>query len=772
MNKEKNTYDEVINELKSQIDDIKRNEQWFLRIIDRSALGIAVAQGNPPRFVFINDGLTKISGYSKEEFLTMSDEEIVNLIHPDDKDVFFSRYSSRLNGNVEPFDYEVRVITSNKTTKWLQIISENITYNNAPAVIASFIDISEKKIAEEKLDKSKELYKQLFYNIPVSIFYYDKDLIISAFNDRFVDLLQSSKEKLTNLDMHNLKDKRILECLNAPIKNECGFYEGPYFATTSSAEIVISMKTEPIKDESGFVTAGIGIIEDITKRFEAETALLQNEALMRAVIEGSPVPLVIISEDGRHFEFANNRFLITFGYEIEEISSVEEWMHKAYPDKKYRDYVVSEWTKDITDLIENGNEPEPREFKVTCKDGSQSYINFNVTMVGKKTLVACHDITESKKAEVELLKAKKIESLGVLAGGIAHDFNNILTGVLGNLSIALLQLDENDKSYTAVAVAEKAALRARDLTRQLLTFSQGGAPVKKITSIYNLVKDTVDFVLSGSSIKGTIDRDENLWNADVDESQISQVIQNIVLNSRQALSDNGEIIINISNYNNKKNKSFEKGRFIKISIKDNGKGISEAIKQNIFDPFFTTREKGSGLGLSVTYSIIKNHGGHIEVNSEEGEGAEFVVYIPATNDSIKSDIKKDEIKMQNKGTVLVMDDDELVMTVCLNMLKFLGYEHLASYNGEEALQIFNEYKEKGQTIDVVIADLTVPGGMGGKELVRKLKIIDPEVKVIVSSGYSNDPVMANYEEYGFSGVTQKPYRIEEIDEVLQKVISL
>lgn len=390
------------------------------------------------------------------------------------------------------------------------------------------------------------------------------------------------------------------------------------------------------------------------------------------------------------------------------------------------------------------------------------------------TVLVFRDVTEKRKMEEGILKVKteKMESISILAGGIAHDFNNILTAVLGNITIAKMYTVSNPKVLRLLTEAEKASLAAKSLTQQLLTFSKGGAPVRKPVSIPELLKDTAEFALSGSKTGCTFSMEEDLWLVEIDAGQISQVMNNLLINADQAMPAGGIITVRAENVvvRGKEGLPLKNGDYVRISVEDEGIGIPESHLQRIFEPYFTTKQKGSGLGLATSYSIIKNHGGCITVESELGRGTTFHVYLPAFMGGLEVEEKELNTPVGGKERVLLMDDDESVLEVTSEVLSFLGYGVEVARDGEEALERYTKATERGEPFDVVIVDLTIRGKMGGKETIQNLLQIDPGVKAVVSSGYSDDPVMANFREYGFKGVVAKPYTIEELSETLKRVI--
>ncbi|MBN1619463.1 PAS domain S-box protein [candidate division WOR-3 bacterium] len=380
------------------------------------------------------------------------------------------------------------------------------------------------------------------------------------------------------------------------------------------------------------------------------------------------------------------------------------------------------------------------------------------------------DITEKFRIEQELFKVDKLETVGLLAGGIAHDFNNMLAGILANISLAKILKDEEEK-IKFLEKAEKGVDRAKDLTTQLLVFSKGGDPVKNVVSLKDLLRETASFAVTGSKSKCEFIFSENLTNVEADPGQISQVVNNIVINADHAMPDGGIIRIEAENYSVGKVSTLplKDGNYVRISVKDEGLGIAPENLKKIFDPFYSTKKKGSGLGLAICYTIVKNHGGHISVYSEQGKGSLFSIYLPATD---AEDTTKEKIKeiVYGKGKILIMDDEPDIRESSIEMISYMGYECDSVSDGKQALSYYSDKLEKGEKYDAVILDLTVPGEMGGKEAMKLIKEIDIDAIGIVSSGYSDDPVLSNFSNYGFSGRIIKPFKIEELSELLSELL--
>jgi PAS domain S-box-containing protein len=383
------------------------------------------------------------------------------------------------------------------------------------------------------------------------------------------------------------------------------------------------------------------------------------------------------------------------------------------------------------------------------------------------------DITERRELEEELIKHQKLESLGILAGGIAHDFNNILTAVMGYLSLIRSAIKPGDRLLPLVEGSERAALRAKDLTQQLLTFSKGGVPIKKIISLTVLLRDAASFATAGSGVQCRFSLSDNLWLVDADEGQISQVVNNLVINAAQAMPQGGTISITAANVpaGSEKDLPLKGQDYVRFSVSDEGIGIPHDYLQKIFDPYFTTKQRGSGLGLATCYSIVRNHDGMLTVQSELGRGSTFYVYLPAATRVAVPAAAPGGEAITGRGRVLIMDDEDAVREIAGKMLEHIGYEVALARDGDEMLAMYREARENGAPFAAVIMDLTISGKMSGKDAIVRLLALDPGAKAIVSSGYANDPIMSCYKDYGFLGVVPKPYRIEEIGAELRKVLT-
>jgi len=508
--------------------------------------------------------------------------------------------------------------------------------------------------------------------------------------------------------------------------------------------------------------------KEMAERSGAEMALRASEERLQTIVDQSPMGIILWDTTFcvRQWNPAAEKI---FGYLADEAIGLPA---KRFLPQSIHPYIDKIWQKLIStrDGVRSHNENITKEGKIILCDWFNTPIcDSSGTILGALSLV--ENVTERMRTEKELLKMEKLESTGILAGGIAHDFNNILTAVLGNINLSLFDDQLSDKTRKLLISAEKASIRAKDLTQQLLTFAKGGEPIRESTSLAEIIKDSATFVLHGGNVSCTYELPDTLWYAVVDRGQISQVIQNIVLNSRHSMPKGGTISIfgeNVLPAEDSFGLLDPERIYVKIRIKDSGIGIPANLLDKIFDPYFSTKQEGSGLGLAITHSIINKHHGHILVNSEQGMGTEFVIYLPATLRPADEKNMQREVKPTARSLwVLVVDDDPSIQLILEKMLQQLGHNVVLTSDGREAIEVYRDRQASTDPIDLVILDLTIPGGLGGKETMVKLQMLDPEVRAIVSSGYSNDPVMASFRKYGFRAAVTKPYVLHQLSEAIE-----
>ncbi len=511
---------------------------------------------------------------------------------------------------------------------------------------------------------------------------------------------------------------------------------------------------------------------EITERRRTEDALREKEGRYRTLAEFASDWVFWRGPDGK---------LIYVAPACQSITGYGPW--EFYADPGLAESIIHPDDRAKWDVHRRAADVQGEtgtiEFRILTKQGETRWINHvcrpvygeDGTFLGVRG--SNSNITERKRMEEEIQRASTLESLGILAGGIAHDFNNILTAILGNISLAKLELPQGGNAAARLGEAEKASVRARSLTQQLLTFSKGGAPIRNPASAEELIRETAAFALRGSNVRCRFDIPGDLRPVNVDEAQVSQVLNNVIINAAQAMPDGGVVDVRAANVDLGPGKEppLARGEYVMISVRDNGVGIPRDNLARIFNPFFTTKEGGTGLGLTTAYSIIRRHEGTIRVDSEVGAGTTIAIYLPAVRHEPPRKNGESVTLAKGRGKVLVMDDEEVLRDLALEILDTIGYEGAAVKDGAEALAAYRDAMEAGRPFDVVIMDLTVPGGMGGREAVGKLLRMDPRAKAVVSSGYSNDPVMADYRGHGFCGVIAKPYSIHEIGAVLGHVVS-
>lgn len=516
---------------------------------------------------------------------------------------------------------------------------------------------------------------------------------------------------------------------------------------------------------------------EVRHRIQAERRLADESERLQVILQSIADGVIAVDIDGRIILLNRVACELTGwsneesnGRRLEEVFAVKS-LHGSTPIRDFSTHILGEDRRKLPkgDLMLSTR--DGREIEVT--ESSAPLTDKNGKVMG--AVIAFRDVSDQRFMEEELAKTKKLESLGVLAGGIAHDFNNLLTAILGNISLARREVGGHDGVYQHLVDAEKASLRARDLTLQLLTFSRGGAPVKRRVDLGELIRESAIFIARGTGVQLDFVFSDDLWPALADEGQIGQVIDNLVLNGIQAMPDGGIMTINAANaeIDDSSPIPLAPGRYIRISIEDRGVGIEETELERIFDPYFSTKQSGNGLGLTICYAIVSKHGGYIGVRSVVGKGSVFDVYLPAVDhgDPVATGAERAMPSVQQgSGRILVMDDEEVVRKVIRAMLNVMGYEVKCAEDGIRAIELYRQALGTDASFDAVIFDLTVPGGMGGEEAVARLREIDPSLKAIVSSGYSRHAIMADYKRYGFDGAVAKPYRLFELSNVLREVL--
>ncbi len=638
----------------------------------------------------------------------------------------------------------------------------------------------ERKLAEEALRQSERLMRSVFAAVPDMISILDKDLrvVLSNWGGGYDYVPEETRRRKPHCyEAYYGTDRPCEPCHAVEV-----FKTGKPVSREKTHQRIgtVEIHSAPIFDESGNVVLVVENVRDITHRKQAEEALAAEKERLAVTLRSIGDGVITTDTDGR---------IVLLNRVAEKMTG---WRQDEAVGKPFNEVfsIINEKTRQpcnnpVVQVLSTGSVTELENHTIlVSRDGRERVIADSgapIYDLGSRLMGAVlvfRDITEKRKMEQELIRAHQLESIGILAGGIAHDFNNLLTAILGNISMVKVLTTEGDKLHQKLVEAEKASLRARDLTHQLLTFSRGGAPVKKTAKITDIIRESVTFTLSGSRTTCRFDITEDLWPVEVDAGQISQVINNLIINADQAMPEGGVIEVTCKNVciGAEDLLPISDGKYVMINIRDHGVGIPPESLGRIFDPYFTTKKSGKGLGLATVYSIIKNHDGYIEVKSKMGEGTIFTLYLPAALErsdespgNERSEVEKPAAVVS--GKVLVMDDEEIIRELAGEMLSFLGYEAEFAVDGSEAVALYKKGLDAGEPFSAVIMDLTVPGGMGGKEALEMLRGLDAKVKAIASSGYSNDPIMADFRTFGFRGIINKPYQLEEFKSVLEEVLT-
>jgi two-component system cell cycle sensor histidine kinase/response regulator CckA len=510
---------------------------------------------------------------------------------------------------------------------------------------------------------------------------------------------------------------------------------------------------------------------DITERKRAEEVLHREKEKFRVLVEESPFGVSMVDKDG-HYQYINPKFVEIFGYTLDETPTGREWFNKAFPDPEYRHQVISTWISDLEGSTPD--ESRPRSFTVTCKDGSNKVILFRPVTVGSKDqFIIYEDITEKKYLEEQLQLAQKMEALGTLAGGIAHNFNNMLMGIMGNVSLALLDTDSKKPQYENLKNIEKLVESGSKLTSQLLGYAREGRYEIRPLSLNRLVKETSEtFGTAKREIRIIRDLAQDLFAIEADQGQIEQALWNLYVNAADAITGSGELILKTSNVTNLhmagKQYNPRPGNYVLLTVTDSGMGMDKKTMNHIFEPFFTTKGvgKGTGLGLASVYGIIKAHDGYIDVESQKGHGTTFKIYLPVSNRKVTGKAELVQQPVKGSETVLLVDDEETVIDVSRQMLERMGYTVLVARSGKDSIELYRAHKD---AIHIVILDLIMPEMTGG-ETYDQIKKINPHVKVLLSSGYSKDSRATEILARGCNGFIQKPYTMKGLSLRIREIL--
>ena len=637
-------------------------------------------------------------------------------------------------------------------------------------------EIRERKQIENALKEREAQLRTLTRTIPDLVWLKDSQGKYLFCNSRFESFFGAQEKNIIGKTDYDFMDKDLADFFRkhdkaAVDKGKASINEEEVtFADDGHREILETIKT-PIYNSNGQLAGVLGIGRDITGRKQAELAIAAEKERLAVTLRSIGDGVITTDSDG-NIVLLNKAAEALTGWNSREAAG------RPLPEvfNIINEHTRKQCENPVEKVFATGGTVELANHTcLVAKDGreiviadSGAPIYDNESKIIGAVLVF-RDMTEKQELEHSIQRAQKLESLGVLAGGIAHDFNNLLGGIFGHVELALAETTE-EKVSSCLAESLSSIDRARALTQQLLIFAKGGAPIKKLDNLFPFVQKTVQFALSGSSVSSKIKVQKNLWPCDFDKNQISQVIDNIAINAQQAMPNGGKIEVSAQNISlaEKEHVSLAAGKYVKLSIKDEGIGIPKEFLPRIFDPYYTTKFKGHGLGLSTCYSIVNRHGGCIDVESEPGKGSTFHVYLPASIESVAGMAKITTGKHAGSGTFLVMDDEPSIRDIIKKMLESFGYEVVLKKNGKDAIEFFAKEMKANRNLAGMIFDLTIPGGMGGKEAIGEIRKICPNTPAFVASGYSADPIMADPEKYGFNASIRKPFMKAELSEMLEK----
>ncbi|NWJ48382.1 MAG: PAS domain S-box protein [Chloroflexi bacterium] len=726
---------------------------------------------------YINKSFARLIGREKEQIIgkTAFDifpKEMAEQYQLDNLKVFENNETLEVEESYVRWDGSIGYVLTNK-----------FPLGDSALIGGVAIDITERVRAEKALRQSEASYRLLAHNLPDSaVMVFDGDLRFLVVEGDALERDSFVTKDLEGKTLHEVLPPESVDALLPYYRAALAGIESTF--ETSFNERAFLVKAVPIKDEQGNILSGLILSQDITDLKRIEQSLADEKERLSVTLRS--IGDAVITTDLKGNITLLNRV-------AEELTG---WRHTEAIGQPL-DMVFSLWDKET-------HQPRQSPLWETLNSGHVILLQNNTLLVasdGVERLImdSCapirdhssniigavlvfRDVTEQLKLEQEVQKTSKLESLGVFAGGLAHDFNNLLTGITGYLDLSKYYLENSESVQIAelkdfIEQAQIATQRARELTIQLLTFSKGGHPVKQIITLPQIIEESSSFILHGTNVKAVFDLPRDLFAIEADAGQLGQVFQNLVLNSIQAMPQGG--IINISAQNLRLGADtlpeLGAGLYVQLSFRDGGAGIPHENLLKIFDPYFTTKKAGSGLGLAVCHSIIRQHNGHIEVESVVGKGTTFTIYLPATNQQADSAVRS-HIAAVSRLTqavtpmkILIMDDEQLLRNLVKQYLQRLGHTVAVAEEGEVAYQLYSTAFEAGQPFDVVLLDLTIPGGMGGKQTMKKLLELDPQVTGVVCSGYSNDPIMSNYMHFGFKAVLPKPYHMADLQRVLDKL---
>jgi PAS domain S-box-containing protein len=759
--------------------DLVESERRFRTVFGAAPLGIAIA--NPDGFFLdVNHAFTKMLGYGKSEIKKLT---FVDITHPQDRKTTLRLANAVRQGKINFYTTEKRYIKKDGKLMW-GIVRATVARDSNGDIrywLGIMEDITDRKRAKRALAESEKRYRTLFEHAAEGILVTDvKTRKFRYANPSICKMLEYSEAELTELSIEDIHPKsdiiRVLRQFKEMSQGEKRLTQNVKCIRKDGTIVYVNINSTQVLLDGR--KCNIGFFQDITKRLKTEKALRESEERYRNILESIEEGYFEVDLAG-NLTFINDAACRITGHQPEELIGLNNREYTS-PETAKKMYKV------FNKVYRSGRPARIADFEIFAKDASIKHLELSASLihdadnrpVGFRGVV--RNVTARLKAEREkkrlasqIQQAQKMEAVGTLAGGIAHDFNNLLMGFQGNISLMLLDLNEDHPHYEYLKNMESYVVRGSDLTRQILGFARRGKYQVKSTNLNDLLEKSAA-MFSRTKKEITIHKkfQQDLWPVEVDRGQIEQIMLNLFVNSWQAMPGGGELYLETENVQLEEDydKPYEvsPGPYVKISVTDTGIGMDQAIQQRIFEPFFTTKPVGSGtgLGLASAYGIIKNHNGIINVYSEKGYGTTFKIYLPASDKEIPDEKPAAGELLRGTETVLLVDDEDMVIDVGKEILENLGYTAITAPSGTEAIRLF---KQSGGKIALVILDMIMPD-MSGSETYDNLKQVDPKVKVLLSSGYSIDGRATEILNRGCNGFIQKPFNLRQISQKMREIL--
>jgi len=759
--------------------------QRFERLFRNNPALMALSSLPDRKFTDVNDAFLKTTGYSRAEIIGKTTAELGFFPQSERHEMV----ADKLQADGRLFDYEVQVRRKDGALIEGVFSGEVIASQGQQYFLTVMIDQTKRKQAEQSLQHEREILNAIIDLNPYGVQVFDAEGHHVRANQAFLRMFHSFPPSNYCFFDDPIANKAGLREVHLAVKEgkahttpEIWYNANVLYPDLPDKPVCFRSSVFPIMDSDGKLEQFVVMFEDITERKLAESEVRKREEQYRSVVSALSEGIVMQTSDEGSITWnrSTERILGLSGDQLQGRKRFDfgwKTIHEdgtPFPPETHPGSVVLRTREPQSNVI----------MGIIKSDGTLTWVSINAVPISSPVksspstsavALSFSDITDRKLAEKERLTMQKLQSVGTLAGGIAHDFNNILLALFGNIALAKEELPDGSSGHELLEQAELSMSRAIRLSKQLLTFATGGAPIIKNISLGALVEEVARFDLSGSNVKLVFKKAKDLWKTEADKGQIEQVIANLTINARQAMPDGGRLYITMENeeITGSAVPGLNTGKFVKITVRDEGSGIDPKHLDRIFDPYFTTKQTGSGLGLATSYSIITKHGGHIGVHSELGKGTTFTIHLPASERAPEALETKQPVApcppLAQSARILLMDDEEMVCAMVSQLLKRCGFSVETAPGGLEAIEMYKKAMEAGKPFDVVIMDLNIPGGVGGQRAITDLLAIDPKATVIVSSGYSDDPVLANYANYGFKGIAAKPYTKKELLEVLARL---